>query len=60
MFKTFWETACQPNPGRFCPHSLPWMPSTIDLSLGNEAGDESLRGKGVQDLAMVPFAMPAA
>ncbi len=25
MARSFWETACQPNPGRFRPHSLPWM-----------------------------------
>jgi hypothetical protein len=22
MARSFWETACQPNPGRFRPHSL--------------------------------------
>ncbi len=26
MADNFLETACQPNPGRFCPHSLPWVP----------------------------------
>ncbi len=26
MAHSFWETECQPNPGRFRPHSLPWMP----------------------------------
>ncbi len=25
MAGRFWETACQPNPGRFRPHSLPWV-----------------------------------
>jgi hypothetical protein len=25
MAGSFWETACQPNPGRFRPHSLPWV-----------------------------------
>ncbi len=25
MARSFWETACQPNPGWFSPHSLPWM-----------------------------------
>ncbi len=39
MFQTLWETVCQPNPGRFRPHSLPWMlhvvpVDTVGLSRG--------------------------
>ncbi len=29
MRRSFWSTALQPNPGRFRPHSLPWMPGGL-------------------------------
>jgi hypothetical protein len=40
MFKarSLWETACQPNPGRFRPHSLPWMKETKAQAQGQRPG----------------------
>ncbi len=36
MARSFWETACQPNPGRFRPHSLPWMGRTRPDAVAGE------------------------
>ncbi len=33
MAGSFWETACQPYPGRFRQHSLPWMPCLGGLTI---------------------------
>ncbi len=53
MFKTleycmagsFWKTTCQPDPGRFCPHSLPLMSQGLAplQSAQSEKGASSCR-----------------